>query len=276
MKYKTALHVLEKGTGPILSKVGCTALGLIPTGWPHVVNKLSLSSPDEGNGVDMLLKSSHPHRSDKVKAHLETMVQKHIIERVPQGESAGWLFSMVVVPKAGTDEPRVTVDFSPLKSFVNAMYPFRVPAEEVAQIPRTDSLHGSGWQARILASPCLTSPADYTFNHPPGVFRTWNAMDSSPPAECTNAAMTLLPESPQREEDRPRTLSLRKDEGNSSPACSRRSSSAATSMVLPWEEKVHHAEPSVPGAATESPKMATRRTRAGRRPHQVPCTQEQD
>ncbi|QQP37681.1 Transposon Tf2-6 polyprotein [Caligus rogercresseyi] len=57
MKYKTELHVLEKGTGPILSKVGCTALGLIPTGWPHVVNKLSLSSPDEGNGVDMLLKS---------------------------------------------------------------------------------------------------------------------------------------------------------------------------------------------------------------------------
>ncbi|QQP51307.1 Transposon Tf2-6 polyprotein [Caligus rogercresseyi] len=57
MKYKTELHVLEKGTGPILSKAGCIALGLIPTGWPHVVNKLSLSSPDEGNGVDMLLKS---------------------------------------------------------------------------------------------------------------------------------------------------------------------------------------------------------------------------
>ncbi|QQP42555.1 Uncharacterized protein FKW44_017261 [Caligus rogercresseyi] len=38
MKYKTELHVLEKGTGPILSKAGCIALGLIPTGWPHVVN----------------------------------------------------------------------------------------------------------------------------------------------------------------------------------------------------------------------------------------------
>ncbi|QQP40013.1 Transposon Tf2-6 polyprotein [Caligus rogercresseyi] len=68
MKYKTELHVLEKGTGPILSKAGCIALGLIPTGWPHVVNKLSLSSPDEGQG------QSPPG----------TMVQKQIIERVPQ------------------------------------------------------------------------------------------------------------------------------------------------------------------------------------------------
>ncbi|QQP31429.1 Uncharacterized protein FKW44_025038 [Caligus rogercresseyi] len=189
MKYRTELHVLEKGTGPILSKVGCTALRLIPTGWPHVVNKLSLSSPDEGNGVDMLLKSQSAasireqlfqefpevfppddevlplkpmkgppmkiellpgtspirryrcntiplHWQDKVKAHLETMVQKQIIERVPQGEAPEWLFSMVVVPKAGTDEPRVTVDFSPLNPFVKRpMYPCRVPAEEVAQIP---------------------------------------------------------------------------------------------------------------------------------------------
>ncbi|QQP51999.1 Transposon Tf2-6 polyprotein [Caligus rogercresseyi] len=189
MKYKTELHVLEKGTGPILSKAGCIALGLIPTGWPHVVNKLSLSSPDEGNGVDMLLKSQSAasireqlfqefpevfppddevlplkpmkgppmkiellpgtspirryrcntiplHWQDKVKAHLETMVQKQIIERVPQGEAPEWLFSMVVVPKAGTDEPRVTVDFSPLNPFVKRpMYPCRVPAEEVAQIP---------------------------------------------------------------------------------------------------------------------------------------------
>ncbi|QQP35921.1 Hypothetical protein FKW44_020869, partial [Caligus rogercresseyi] len=31
--------------------------------------------------------------ADKVKAHLETMVQKQIIERVPQGEAPEWLFS---------------------------------------------------------------------------------------------------------------------------------------------------------------------------------------
>ncbi|QQP58210.1 Hypothetical protein FKW44_003454 [Caligus rogercresseyi] len=137
MKYKTELHVLEKGTGPILSKVGCTALGLI--------RRLSLSSPDEGKCVDMLLKSQsaasireqlfqefpevfppddevlplkpmkgppmkiellpvQADKKDKVKAHLETMVQKQIIERVPQGEAPEWLFSMVVVPKAVTEE----------------------------------------------------------------------------------------------------------------------------------------------------------------------------
>ncbi|QQP39119.1 Transposon Tf2-6 polyprotein [Caligus rogercresseyi] len=227
MKYKTELHVLEKGTGPILSKVGCTALGLIPTGWPHVVNKLSLSSPDEGNGVDMLLKSQSAasireqlfqefpevfppddevlplkpmkgppmkiellpgtspirryrcntiplHWQDKVKAHLETMVQKQIIERVPQGEAPEWLFSMVVVPKAGTDEPRVTVDFSPLNPFVKRpMYPCRVPAEEVAQIPPgmthftvLDGRHGY-WQV-LLDKP---SSKIMTFNTPWGMFR---------------------------------------------------------------------------------------------------------
>ncbi|QQP39081.1 Uncharacterized protein FKW44_019850 [Caligus rogercresseyi] len=141
-----------------------------PTGWPHVVNKLSLSSPDEGNGVDMLLKSQsaasireqlfQEFPEDKVKAHLETMVQKQIIERVPQGEAPEWLFSMVVVPKAGTDEPRVTVDFSPLNPFVKRpMYPCRVPAEEVAQIPPgmthftvLDGRHDTG-------KSCLTSPA---------------------------------------------------------------------------------------------------------------------
>ncbi|QQP37646.1 Transposon Tf2-6 polyprotein, partial [Caligus rogercresseyi] len=224
MKYKTELHVLEKGTGPILSKAGCIALGLIPTGWPHVVNKLSLSSPDEGNGVDMLLKSQSAasireqlfqefpevfppddevlplkpmkgppmkiellpgtspirryrcntiplHWQDKVKAHLETMVQKQIIERVPQGEAPEWLFSMVVVPKAGTDEPRVTVDFSPLNPFVKRpMYPCRVPAEEVAQIPPgmthftvLDGRHGY-WQV-LLDKP---SSKIMTSKHPMG------------------------------------------------------------------------------------------------------------
>ncbi|QQP37369.1 Transposon Tf2-6 polyprotein, partial [Caligus rogercresseyi] len=184
MKYKTELHVLEKGTGPILSKVGCIALGLIPTGWPHVVNKLSLSSPDEGNGVDMLLKSQsaasireqlfQEFPEDKVKAHLETMVQKQIIERVPQGEAPEWLFSMVVVPKAGTDEPRVTVDFSPLNPFVKRpMYPCRVPAEEVAQIPPgmthftvLDGRHGY-WQV-LLDKP---SGKIMTFDTPWGMFR---------------------------------------------------------------------------------------------------------
>ncbi|QQP34592.1 Transposon Tf2-6 polyprotein, partial [Caligus rogercresseyi] len=219
MKYKTELHVLEKGTGPILSKVGCTALGLIPTG--------GLTSPDEGNGVDMLLKSQSAasireqllqefpevfppddevlplkpmkgppmkiellpgtspirryrcntiplHWQDKVKAHLETMVQKQIIERVPQGEAPEWLFSMVVVPKAGTDEPRVTVDFSPLNPFVKRpMYPCRVPAEEVGQIPPgmthftvLDGRHGY-WQV-LLDKP---SSKIMTFNTPWGMFR---------------------------------------------------------------------------------------------------------
>ncbi|QQP42541.1 Uncharacterized protein FKW44_017243, partial [Caligus rogercresseyi] len=219
MKYKTELHVLEKGTGPILSKAGCIALGLIPT--------VGLTSPDEGNGVDMLLKSQSAasireqlfqefpevfppddevlplkpmkgppmkiellpgtspirryrcntiplHWQDKVKAHLETMVQKQIIERVPQGEAPEWLFSMVVVPKAGTDEPRVTVDFSPLNPFVKRpMYPCRVPAEEVAQIPPgmthftvLDGRHGY-WQV-LLDKP---SSKIMTSNTPWGMFR---------------------------------------------------------------------------------------------------------
>ncbi|QQP49222.1 Uncharacterized protein FKW44_009797, partial [Caligus rogercresseyi] len=249
MKYKTELHVLEKGTGPILSKAGCIALGLIPTGWPHVVNKLSLSSPDEGNGVDMLLKSQSAasireqlfqefpevfppddevlplkpmkgppmkiellpgtspirryrcntiplHWQDKVKAHLETMVQKQIIERVPQGEAPEWLFSMVVVPKAGTDEPRVTVDFSPLNPFVKRpMYPCRVPAEEVAQIPPgmthftvLDGRHGY-WQV-LLDKP---SSKIMTSNTPWGMFRYLrNAMGLiSAGTSSTDAAMTL-------------------------------------------------------------------------------------
>ncbi|QQP54645.1 Uncharacterized protein FKW44_007538 [Caligus rogercresseyi] len=114
------------------------------------------------------------HWQDKVKAHLETMVQKQIIERVPQGEAPEWLFSMVVVPKAGTDEPRVTVDFSPLNPFVKRpMYPCRVPAEEVAQIPPgmthftvLDGRHGY-WQV-LLDKP---SSKIMTFNTPWGMFR---------------------------------------------------------------------------------------------------------
>ncbi|QQP34591.1 Transposon Tf2-6 polyprotein [Caligus rogercresseyi] len=114
------------------------------------------------------------HWQDKVKAHLETMVQKQIIERVPQGEAPEWLFSMVVVPKAGTDEPRVTVDFSPLNPFVKRpMYPCRVPAEEVGQIPPgmthftvLDGRHGY-WQV-LLDKP---SSKIMTFNTPWGMFR---------------------------------------------------------------------------------------------------------
>ena len=64
------------------------------------------------------------------------MVTKDIIEQVPLGEIGDYVLSMVPVPKAGTGEPRITIDFTPVNKYVNRHgYPTRTPEEEIAQIP---------------------------------------------------------------------------------------------------------------------------------------------
>jgi len=76
------------------------------------------------------------HWQEKVKCQLDAMVAKGIAEKVPVGEVPEWILSMVVVPKTGTNEPRLTVNFQPMNPYViRTAHPCGVPAEEVAQIP---------------------------------------------------------------------------------------------------------------------------------------------
>jgi hypothetical protein len=96
------------------------------------------------------------HWQEKVKRQLDAMVAKDIAEKVPVGEVPEWILSMVVVPKPGTDKPRMTVNFQPMNPYViRAAHPCGVPAEEVAQIPpgmkyftKFDARHGY-WQVEL-------------------------------------------------------------------------------------------------------------------------------
>lgn len=96
------------------------------------------------------------HWQERVKAQLDTMVQKDIVEKVPVGEVPDWILSMVVVPKAGTDEPRMTVNFQPMNPHViRTGHPCGVPAEEIAQVPpgmkyftKLNARHGY-WQVEL-------------------------------------------------------------------------------------------------------------------------------
>ncbi len=81
------------------------------------------------------------HWQGTVKQRLDDMEAKDVVERVPPNENPDWIMSLVVVPKAGSNEPRLTVDFTPMNPYIKrSPHPGRVPAEEVAQIP-----HGMRW-----------------------------------------------------------------------------------------------------------------------------------
>ena len=90
------------------------------------------------------------HWREKVKAQLDSLEREGVIERVPVGEPITWCHPMVVVPKKGKDEPRITVDLTGLNKYVKRpVYPARVPRELVARIPKgmryftsLDSRHG--------------------------------------------------------------------------------------------------------------------------------------
>lgn len=96
------------------------------------------------------------HWQDRVREQLDAMVKKDIVEKVPIGEVPDWILSMVVVPKSGTNEPRMTVNFQPMNPHViRAGHLCGVPAEEVAQIPpgmkyftKLDARHGY-WQVEL-------------------------------------------------------------------------------------------------------------------------------
>ncbi|UYV81614.1 hypothetical protein LAZ67_20001709 [Cordylochernes scorpioides] len=96
------------------------------------------------------------HWRDPVKTQLDTMLAKGIIEQVPVGEAIDWCHPMVVVPKKGSSEPRVTVDLTGLNKYVRRpAYPVRVPREVVARIPpgmqffsTLDARHGY-WQVPL-------------------------------------------------------------------------------------------------------------------------------
>ncbi len=110
----------------------------------------------------------------KVKAQLDTMVAKDVIETVEADDVGEWCLGMVAVPKRGSDEPRITIDFSPLNKYVKRRgYPTKIPKDEVAQIPAgmkffttLDGRHGY-WQVLLnKASRYLT-----TFITPWGHYR---------------------------------------------------------------------------------------------------------
>ena len=116
----------------------------------------------------------------KVKAELDSIESKGIIEKVPVGEPIVWCHPMIVVPKKGSDEPRLTVDLRQLNKYVKRpLYPNKVPREEVAKVPKNmcyfttlDSKKGY-WQIELdEASKKLT-----TFITPYGCYRyTRNVM----------------------------------------------------------------------------------------------------
>ncbi len=99
------------------------------------------------------------HWENKVKRQLDKMVQKDVIETVPLGEVGEWVLGLVTVAKQGSDEPRLTVDFSPVNKYIKRMgYPTKIPAEEVANIPAgmkyfttLDGRHGY-WQVLLKKS----------------------------------------------------------------------------------------------------------------------------
>ena len=90
---------------------------------------------------------------ESVEAQLKDMEEQGIIEKVPTGESSTWCHPLVVVPKKGSTEPRITVDLSGLNKYVKRpAYPTRSPREAVAAISpgsryftTLDSRHGY-WQ----------------------------------------------------------------------------------------------------------------------------------
>ena len=96
------------------------------------------------------------HWQEKVKSQLDSMEKKGIIEDVPLNEVPEWTHPMVVVPKKGSEEPRITVDFTAINPYVKRPgHPTKIPADEVAQIgpgmgvfTTLDARHGY-WQVKL-------------------------------------------------------------------------------------------------------------------------------
>ena len=94
------------------------------------------------------------HWREAVEQQLNSMVEDDIIEKVPVGEAFTWCHPVVIVPKKGTHEPRITVDLTGVNKYVMRLaYPTRMPREVVASIPPNmkffttlDSWHGF-WQS---------------------------------------------------------------------------------------------------------------------------------
>lgn len=92
----------------------------------------------------------------KVKAQLDSMVEKGVIEKVPVGETYSWCHPMVVVPKKNLEELRITVDFKGLNKYVERpAHPTHSPKDMVSQIKpgckyftTLDSRHGY-WQIKL-------------------------------------------------------------------------------------------------------------------------------
>ena len=72
-----------------------------------------------------------------VKDELDAMESKGIIERTPLGEPISWCTSIIVVPKKGTMEPRITVDLRNLNKYIKRpAHPTAIPKEVVSRIPK--------------------------------------------------------------------------------------------------------------------------------------------
>ena len=58
------------------------------------------------------------HSRDSIRSHLDSMMKKGVLGRVPVGETYDWCHPMVVVPRKDSQEPHITVDRTALNKFV--------------------------------------------------------------------------------------------------------------------------------------------------------------
>jgi hypothetical protein len=73
---------------------------------------------------------------ESVKAQLDSMEAKGVIEKVSVSESIEWLHPMVVIPKKNSPEPQITIYLQGLNAYVkHQAYPTIVPRHTVARIP---------------------------------------------------------------------------------------------------------------------------------------------
>ena len=191
--HSTTIHVYAGLEDALLSRESLQALGFLPSDWPQQIARVSSTSPPDPESVrasllaefadvfdDTALKPMHgdpmdivleenavPFRShcarsiayayrDQVKAQLDDMVSKGIIE--PVSEPTEWCHPIVVVEKRGTDEKRLTVDFKALNDQVQRpAHPMRTPREALSAISRArwftkiDARHGY-WQVPLSES----------------------------------------------------------------------------------------------------------------------------
>lgn len=174
VSHTTSLHVYGGLSDALLSRRSLEALGFLPEGWPqvaslsrspneqpssehiHQVHDDLLSEfadvfsddqlrPMSGDAMHIQLQPDakpfcitttrpvpYAYR-EQVKAQLDDMVAAQIIQ--PVSEPTEWCHPIVIVPKKGTSEIRLTVNLSKLNKQVSRpVHPMRSPRDTVANL----------------------------------------------------------------------------------------------------------------------------------------------